>query len=262
MKRYFVITKQSASNSHINEQDLLPASCKLITGIAVNATVKQESELVDITQDLVFPQRLISDLLLSDGITNLFYSYLRTRANEAESKDFFETDILPEIVNILSYNLKYTCLTNEEQVSFNNSLAEIFNTQYADYLYNEAGLYEKGKNITNLEFADLIAQETLTFAYLHKSAVFLRPLKAYKRPESYECGNISLLVNGNSFLLRDYMITANRKVRNMSKEVIPFHEPLEVNSNIHTVFKSNKNSGDNTLTIRIYIEYEHERITS
>jgi hypothetical protein len=262
MKRYFVITKHSSGNAHINEQDLLPASCKLITGIAVNATVKQESELEDITQDLVFPQRLISDLLLSDGITNLFYSYLRTRANEAESKDFFETDVLPEIVNILSHNLKYTCLSNEEQVSFNTSLTEIFNTQFADYLYNESGLYEKGKNISNLEFADLIAQETLTFAYLHKSDVFLRPLKAYKRPESYECGNISLLVNGNSFLLRDYMITANRKVRNMSKEVIPFHEPLEVNSNIYTVFKSNKNSGDNILTIRIYIEYEHERITS
>jgi len=100
MKRYFVITKHSSGNAHINEQDLLPASCKLITGIAVNATVKQESELEDITQDLVFPQRLISDLLLSDGITNLFYSYLRTRANEAESKDFFESDVLPEIVNI------------------------------------------------------------------------------------------------------------------------------------------------------------------
>ena len=260
MKRYFVITKQSASNHHINEQDLLPASCKLITGIAINATVKQESELEDIVQNLVFPQRLISDLLLSDGITNLFYSYLRTRASEAESKDFFETDILPEIVNILSQNLKYTCLNQDEQASLNNSIAELFTTQFADYLYNEAGLFAKGKNISSLEFADLIAQETLRFAYLHKSDVFLRPLKAYKRPEPYECGNISLLVNGNSFLLRDYMITANRKVRNMSKEIIPFHEPLEVNSNIHTVFKSNKNSGENTLTIRIYIEYEHERI--
>lgn len=262
MKRYFVITKQSVGNSHINEQDLLPASCKLITGIAVNATVKQESELVDVTRDLVFPQSLISDLLVSDGITNLFYSYLRTRASEAESKDFYETDILPEIVNILSHNLKYTCLNLDEQASFNNTIAELFNTQFADYLYNEAGLYEKGKNLSTLEFADLIAQETLTFAYLHKSDVFLHPLKAYKRPEPYECGNISLLVNGNSFLLRDYMITANRKVRNISKEIIPFHEPLEVNSNIHTVFKSNKNSSDNTLTIRIYIEYEHERITS
>ena len=117
------------------------------------------------------------------------------------------------LYEVITHNLKYTCLSNEEQVSFNTSLADIFNTQFADYLYNESGLYEKGKNISNLEFADLIAQETLTFAYLHKSDVFLHPLKAYKRPESYECGNISLLVNGNSFLLRDYMITANRKVR-------------------------------------------------
>ena len=54
------------------------------------------------------------------------------------------------------------------------------------------------------------------------------------------------------------MLTANRKVRNLKKEIIPFHEPLEVNSNIHTVFKSNKNSDGSTLTIRIYIEYEHK----
>jgi len=262
MKRYFVITKKSVGNSHINEQDLLPASCKLITGIAVNATVKQKSELEDVTRDLVFPQRLISNLLLSESITNLFYSYLRTRSSEAESKDFFESDILPKIINILSHNLKYTCLGVDEQETFNNSLAGLFNAQFADYLYNESGIFERGKNMTSLEFADLIAQETLIFAYLHKSDVFFRHIKAYKRPEPYECGNISLLVNGNSFLLRDYMITANRKVRNMEKEIIPFHEPLEVNSNIHTVFKSNKNSGDNTLTIRIYIEYEHERTTT
>lgn len=258
MKRYFVITKTSVGNKHINEQDLLPASCKLITGIAINALVKKESELEDVTQDLAFPQALISDLLLTDGITNLFYSYLRTRASEAESKDFFETDILPAIVDILSNNIKFTCLDAEQQNNLNNSIAELFNTQFADYLYNEVDLFEKGQTITSLEFADLIAQETLTFAYLHKSDVFLRPVKAYKQPEPYECGNISLLVNGNSFLLRDYMLTANRKVKHLSKEVIPFHEPLEVNSNIHTVFKSNKNSGDNTLTIRIYIEYEHE----
>ena len=90
MKRYFVITKTSVGNKHINEQDLLPASCKLITGIAINALVKKESELEDVTQDLAFPQALISDLLLTDGITNLFYSYLRTRASEAESKDFLK----------------------------------------------------------------------------------------------------------------------------------------------------------------------------
>nr|WP_319401836.1 hypothetical protein [uncultured Carboxylicivirga sp.] len=262
MKRYFVITKHSADNSHFNEQDLLPASCKLITGIAVNVTVKQESELDDDSQDLIFPQNLISDLLLSEGITSLFYSYLRTRATMAESKDFFESDILPEIVTILSQNLKYTCLSEAEQASLNGSIAELFNTQFADYLYNESDIYEKGKSLSNLEFADLIAQRTMMFAYLHKSDVFIRPLKVYKRPEPYECGNISLLVNGNSFLLRDYMVTANRKVRNMSKEIIPFHEPLEVNSNLHAVFKSNKNSGDNTLTIRIYIEYEHERVTA
>ncbi len=256
MKRYFVITKESADNSHINEQDLLPASCKLITGIAVNAIIKKDTELEDTTKDLAFPQALITDLIYSERIANLFYSYLRTRATEEESKSFFENDMLPEIITVLSNNIKYTCLDADQQATFNQNLAELFNTQFVDYLYSEVGIYETGKYISTLDFADSIAQHVLTFAYKHKSEVFLRPVKTYKQPESFECGNISLLVNGNSFLLRDYMVTANRKVRNMEKEIIPFHEPLEVNSNLYTVFKSNKNNGDNALTIRIYIEYE------
>lgn len=258
MKRYFVITHQSEDNGHLNVQDLLPASCKLITGIAVNATVKQSGQLEDITENLSFPQALITDLLQDESITNLFYSYLRTRSSEAESKDFFESDILPEITRVLSSGIKYTCLDMAEQQELSDSIAELFTTQFTDYLYNEVGLFTKGQNISSLAFAILIAQQTLTFAYLKKADVFIRTKQAYKQPESYECGNISLLVNGNSFLLRDYVLIANRKVRHMSKEIIPFHEPLEVNSNIHTVFKSNKNSGNNTLTIRTYIEYEHE----
>ncbi len=256
MKRYFVITKESIDNSHINEQDLLPASCKLITGIAVNATVKKEVNLEDVEKDLAFPQALITDLLYSDSIVNLFYSYLRTRTTKQESRSFFESDILPVITKVLSNNIRYTCLNDEEQSSFNNNLAILFNTQFADYLYDTVNIFEEGKFLSADEFADTIAQHTLTFTYLHKSEVFLKPAKEYKQPESFECGNISLLVNGNSFLLRDYMVTANRKVRNMSKEIIPFHEPLDVNSILHTVFKSNKGNENNTLTIRVYIEYQ------
>ena len=258
MKRYFVITNQSEDNGHLNVQDLLPASCKLITGVSVIATAKQAGQMEDIIVNLAFPQALISGLLKSEGITDLFYSYLRTRSSEAESKAFFESDILPEIIRVLSTGIKYTTLDETEQQELSDRIVELFSTQFTDYLYNEIELYSKGKNISSLAFADLIAQQTLIFAYIKRETVFIRTKQAYKQPEPYECGNISLLVNGNSFLLRDYVLIANRKVRHMSKEVIPFHEPLEVNSNIHTFFKSNKNSGNNTLTIRTYIEYEHE----
>jgi hypothetical protein len=258
MKRYFVITHQSNDNGHLNVQDLLPASCKLITGIAVNATVKQSGQLEDVTENLSFPQALILGLLKSENITDLFYSYLRTRSSEAESKAFFESDILPEITRVLSTGIIYSCLNETEQQELSDRITELFSSQFTDYLYNELELYSKGKNISSLAFAGLIAQHTLIFTYIKREDVFIRTKQAYKQPESYECGNISLLVNGNSFLLRDYVLIANRKVRHMSKEVIPFHEPLEVNSNIHTVFKSNKNSGNNTLTIRTYFEYEHE----
>lgn len=258
MKRYFVITHQSQDNGHLNVQDLLPASCKLITGIAVNAIVKQDAELEDVTQLLAFPKALITELLQQESIIKLFYSYLRTRSIEAESKDFFESDILPEITRILSNNIKYTCLNTSEQQALKESISNLFVTEFSDYLYNDIEIFAKGQYMTDHAFADLIAQHTLMFAYIKRDDVFLHTQQTYKKPQSYECGNISLLVNGNSFLLRDYMVTANRKVKHMSKEIIPFHEPLDVNSNIHTVFKSNKNSGNHTLTIRIYIQYEHE----
>ena len=258
MNKYFVITHQSENNEHVNVQDLLPASCKLITGIAVVATVKQDTELEDVTELLSFPQALITDLLQDESITNLFYSYLRTRSNEAESRDYFESNILPAIITILSSNINYPCLDKIQQQELSNSLSDVFNFEFIDYLYNEVKLYEQGKYLSNESFADFIAQHTLMFAYIKRDEVFLRPKKEYKQPEPFECGNISLLVNGNSFLLRDYILSANRKVRQMSKEIIPFHEPLEVNSNIHTVFKSYKNYNDHTLTIRIYIQYEHK----
>jgi hypothetical protein len=258
MKRYFVITHQSQHNGHLNVQDLLPASCKLITGVTVVATVKQAGEMEDTTRELVFPQALITNLTKLDSIAGLFYSYLRTRSSEAESREYFDASILPEITSVLAQNILYTCLDATQQQQLTDNLSQLFLTGFADYLYNEVGLYEKGQGMGNTDFADFIAQHILMFAYLNKEEVFFHTKQAYKQPEPYECGNISLLINGNSFLLRDYMLTANRKVRNLKKEIIPFHEPLEVNSNIHTVFKSNKNSDGSTLTIRIYIEYEHK----
>ncbi|WP_289054981.1 hypothetical protein [Carboxylicivirga marina] len=256
MKRYFVITHTSEDNSHINEQDLLPASCQLITGLAVIATVKKQAEVIDVSESLAFPQALITDLLNDERITDLFYSYLRTRADEADSRAFFESNILPEIIRVLTNGIVYSCLDKDEQQELSEHIAYVFNQQFTDFIYGEGKLFANGQAMTNLDFTDFIAQQALIFTYQHKDQLFKRTVKAYKQPEAYECGNISLLVNGNSFLLRDYMVTANRKVKNLHKELIPFHEPLEVNSNLYTVFKSNKNSGDNILTIRIYIEYE------
>lgn len=256
MKKYFVIKHQSQGNGHLNVQDLLPASCKHISGIAVNAIVRKEAEMENVIENLSFPQALISKLLQDKQITDLFYSYLRTRSNIEESLAYFESDILPEIVSILSNNITFTCLDTEQQQELNDKITSLFNEQFTDYIYNEAGLFNKGQGMNDIEFTDFIAQQTLMFAYNHREEIFKHTIQVYQQPKSYECGNISLLVNGNSFLLRDYMLTANRKVRNMSDEIIPFHETLEVNSNIHTVFKSNKNSDINLLSIRIYIEYE------
>lgn len=377
MKRYHVIKKLSANNEHLNDQDLLPASCKLITGIAVTTTVKKLAEAVDSTTPLAFPQGLITRLLASDGVANLFYSYMRTRPTLDESKTFFESDILPEIVNTLCNGIQYPCLNEAQQVEFSAKLNELliggsdqeeidWNGRFADlkteykaklftflmgtygefgfnpetdleayyvdllfhtspsarsyalyritssvyykirgneflesystvsknintygnsilqdydrqleqlqkdklayeqaetqglahYLFASVGVFEKGQNLGSLAYSELIAQEILSFIYQNKTALFVRPVQKYQRPDAYECGSLSLLVNGNSFLLRDYTLTANRNIKYLSKEVIPFSEPLDVNSSIHTVYKSNMKSGSEPLNIRIYIQYE------
>lgn len=257
MKRYTVISYNSENNSHLNVQDLLPASCKKITGVVVLASAKQEGELVDLTELLPFPKALITSLLQKDSVTELFYSYLKTRESESDSRVYFETEMLPELISVLSNNIKYTCLSETAQKEFTEGLTNTFNAQFADYLYLDKSLFEMGQSLSNQEFAEFIALHTLKFAYLKRTDVFLRTQQRYVQPEPYECGNISLLVNGNNFLIRDYALTANRTIKSMNKEVIPLNEPLEVNSNIHTVFKSNKNSDNSILTIKIYIEYEH-----
>ena len=375
MKRYHVIKKQSANNEHLNDQDLLPASCKLITGIAVTTTIKKEAEAVSSTTSLAFPQGLIKRLLASDSIVNLFYSYMRTRTTEEESKAFFESDILPEIATVLTNGIQYPCFTAQQQTDFSKNLSDLlmggsdqpeidweqrfadlkteykniiinfltneygecglnpetdleayyldllFNTsarsyaiyritstvyykirgndftdsystvsknistfcnsimleydhQYeqlqkdkaayeeaetkglAHYLFASVGIFEKGHTLGSLAYTELITGETLSFIYQNRTSLFVRPIQKYLRPEAYECGTLSLLVNGNSFLLCDYVLTANRKIKHLSKEIIPFSEPLEVNSSVQTVYKSNKKSGTEPLNIRIYIQYE------
>jgi len=377
MKRYHVIKKLSANNEHLNDHDLLPASCKLITGIAVTTTVKKEAEAVDSSTVLAFPQGLITRLLASDQIANLFYSYMRTRPSLDESKMFFESDILPEIVSVLRDGINYPRLSNTQQTEFStnlndllmggsdqeeidweqrfadlkteykahffaflmenyeefnfdpendleayyvdllfhtspsarsyalyritssvyykirnngfiesysrvsknintygNSIMQDYNRQFeqllkdklayeqaetqglAHYLYAKVNIFEKGNDLGSLAYTELIAQETLSFIYQNKTALFVRPVQKYQRPDAYECGSLSLLINGNSFLLRDYTLTANRNIKYLSKEVIPFSEPLDVNSSIHTVYKSNMKSGAEPLNIRIYIQYE------
>ena len=130
-----------------------------------------------------------------------------------------------------------------------------------NYLFDQIEVFEIGQTLSSFQLSELIAEEILSFLHSKKDEIFIYDKQVYIQPSPYECGNVSLLVNGNSFLLRDYTLTANREVKQMSKEIIRFKEPLEVNSSLTTVFKNYKNSISN-LTIRIYIEYEYERTTT
>lgn len=258
-KRYTVITHRAKGNGHLNEQDLLPASCRLVTGIAVLATSKQSTGLTLSIDRLSFPQRLINNILSQKEVAGLFYSYLRTRESETESRAFFEAEMLPEIVKALSGGIQYGCLDSAEQQRLSGKMRLLLNNGLATFLYTEKDLFGAGKNSNDLAFAEYIANSTVQYLYTWKKEIFNRTVQVYEQPQPYECGNISLLINGNNFLLRDFALTANRKPRSLKNELFPLHEPLEVNSNVHTVFKNAKNNGNNSLTIKTIVEYEPDK---
>src|SRR5690606_33388405 len=107
-------------------------------------------------------------LLRQESILDLFYSYLRTRSTQEESREYFETSLLPEITRVLTESIQYTCLDESEQEKLSSTLNQLFVEEFCDYLYNEVGLYERGKGMNNEEFADFIAQQTLLFSYLKR----------------------------------------------------------------------------------------------
>jgi hypothetical protein len=260
MKKYFVLKYETDNNEHIKMEDLLPADCKLISGVYVNATAKGNIQTEDITSNLSFPQYLIIDNVRYVN-ENLFYSFMQTRDTEAESKAFFESDILPEIISKLKDILIFPILDNAQQSLLTQRLEFALGDLLPDYLFNVIDIYEKGKTLSSFQFSELIAEEILKFLYSRKEEIFIYDKQVYNQPNPYECGNITLLVNGNDFLLRDYTVTANKKVKQITKEIIKFNQPLEINSSLTTVFKNYKNSSSN-LTIRIYIEYEYKRTST
>jgi len=260
MKKYFVLKYQTDNNEHIKEEDLLPADCKLITGISVNATAKKDIQTDEIVSKLSFPQFLIIDNI-RDVNETLFYSFMQSRDTKAESRAFFESDILSSISQVLIDVLVFPILDNAQQSLLTQRLEFALGDLLPDYLFNVVDVYEKGKSLSSFNFSELIADEILKFLYSRKDEIFIYAKQVYLQPNPYECGNITLLVNGNDFLLRDYTVSANKKRKQISKEIIKFNQPLEINSSLTTVFKNYKNSNGN-LTIRIYIEYEYERTTT
>ena len=260
MKKYFVLKYIADSDENIKREDLLPAGCKFITGVALHTTTKRVLPIENISTELSFPQSIIIDEIREVNQT-LFYSFMQTRDTETICRTFFESDILPAIIDVLVDTIVFPTLTTPAQTLLTTRLRDALNNELSDYLFNVVGLYDYAQTLSNFSFAELVAQKTLKFLYEKRTEIFIYDKQVYKQAEPFECGNISLLVNGNSFLLRDYIVNANRKVRQMKKEIISFNQPLDVNSSMTTVFKNLKNS-NSELTIRIYIEYEYERTTT
>jgi len=258
MKKYAVISHEISSNKHLNVQELLPASCRLITGVFVTAQAKEIAPQKQTTVPLSFPQRLIENLLELEAIRGLFYSYLKTRSISEEAISFFNREMLPVFIKVFRERIVFDCWSEEELLSYKNRITDLLDQKLVTYLFDELNLFEKSKELTTADFTEFILQAVLEFLYRHRYHLFFKEVQEYQQPKLYECGNISLLVNGNSFLLRDYTVTANRKIKTLQKEVVPFYEPLEVNSSLQLIFKNTQPIKGRTMFLKTYIEYEHE----
>lgn len=265
MNRYHVITRKISSQEHLNFEELLPASCSYINGIFVTAFGKKEMEREEFYQALSFPQVSLTSLAYNN-LNDLFYTYLRTRTTKLEAQAYFVSDMLPLFVDTLSM-VEYSdnvSLVDQDVIKSNIVNALTGNDDYqgfTDYLFTDIDIYNSV--LDKYDYIKLILNSAIKYLYKEKSSIFYHTSQRYVQPKDVEVGNVTLLVNGNNFILRDYAVVANRKLKKMSKEVLTLNEPLDVNSSLKVVFKNTiANEVFDELTVKIYIQYEHKRITT
>lgn len=261
MKRYHVITRTIGSSEHLNFEELLPASCTNITGVFVTSFGKKTVELTDYEELLPFPHGILTELANED-LTALFYTYLRSRPTKEIAQVYFDEEMLPLFSDILS-SVIYGGLSLADQLLVQVNIQDALegNNDFqgvSDYLFSDVAIYNSP--LDNDDYISLIINATIQYLYNVRDNVFTHTSQHYVQPKDAEVGNATLMINGNNFLLRDYAVVANRKLRPIAKEVIELNEPLDVNSSLKVVFKNTTENPDVTddLTVKIYIQYEYK----
>ncbi len=266
MKRYHVITYPIGYNENVNEEALLPANCDNITGVFATISGKKEVALSDYDLVLPFPQTVIVSLLY-DNLTSLFYTFMLSRSTKEIAKQYFIDEMLPQFVNYLKNGIVYDTLSEAQKTVVADNIQALLEGSddyegLADYLFETAKVFETDYAVSDLIY--YLLDCTLQYIYDHRLTVFVVTSQHYEQSTDFDAGNLTLLINGNKFMLRDYVLTANRKLRSITKEVVPLNEPLESNSNLNIVFKNTLSEEQLTddLTLKVYIEYEYERTTA
>jgi hypothetical protein len=268
MKRYHVITRRIGVGEHSNFEELLPAPCTYITGVFATAFGKKALPLSPYKKELDFPYSVLVKSA-NDKLRTLFYTYLRSRPTLSESKSYFVSKMHAIYIEALSdfYFSSYSAEANEKIKSNVNDAIIGLNefeghTSLKEYLFVDNKIYES--TLSDGDFIDLMLKLAIEFLYHNRSQIFCVDAEHYVQEKDVEVGNVTLLLNGNNFILRDYAIVANRQLKPIKKEVIALNEPLDVNSSLKVVFKNKVLDADvlDDLSVKIYIEYEHQRITA
>lgn len=268
MKRYHVITRTIGVGEHLNVEELMPAPCTYITGVFATAFGKKNIDKETYQQVLAFPYSVLKESI-EQRLKNLFYSYMRSRSTQEEAQAYFELEMLSAYSEALSV-ANFSKYSEVDNVRINSRVNDALigqnafegSTTLSQYLFDDHKIFES--TLKDDDFIALLLKLSLQFLYDLRESIFYIDAEHYTQPKDIEVGNVTLLINGNNFILRDYAVVANRKLKPIEKEVIPFNEPLAVNSSLKVVFKNTQSEVDmiEDITVKIYIQYEYQRATT
>lgn len=244
MKKLHVITLPTNSTK---EEFQLPSTIGTITGVTVSAFCKGNNAKQQRDELLHFPASAIDAIAYHQDLDSLMYMMIMTRASKADSIAKFDEIVTPVIVNLINKCLQYDI----DGSTITDDLVQLFQNGFATYLY-EDNLYDDFTNHTTVSFKELISLKITQFALKNRESIFKHTVEYYDNLSQENVGVVSLLLNDNNFLLRDYFLTSNRKFKKFSDEMLPVNEELQKNNNLTVVFKQT-NQQDTEL--RIYIQY-------
>ncbi len=202
---------------------------------------------------LVFPQSI---LLKNLREMDLPIDYLANTKSEVSAQQYFEQKFIPCLEEKLFMDINYQAIANSELQSRLQSIlkdstfiAAIFdNDYYTNYLRDR-------KYPVSLEE---MFNRIIFYLSKRKKDIFFYERQYIDYPtQSGEQTLITTLINGNSFLLRDFPLPLNRRLKPIKKEIKPFAEPIMVNSSATILIK---NKSGLPLDCYVYFQYQTEEL--
>ncbi|BDD02469.1 hypothetical protein [Persicobacter psychrovividus] len=210
-----------------------------------------ESPMRQVIFPLVFPQSILLENLRA---MDLPIDYLANTQTEISAQQYFQQKFIPCLEEKLFERINYQAIANSElQTRLQSMLkdptfiAAIFdNDYYTNYLRDK-------KYPVSLEE---MFNRIIFYLSKRKKDIFFYERQYIDYPtQSGEQTLITTLINGNSFLLRDFPLPLNRRLKPIRKEIKPFSEPIMVNSSATILIK---NKSGLPLDCYVYFQYQTE----